>query len=266
MAWAAAGSRHGQTCSRRGEPCRRLPSPDPRRPQFPADMTRCPGGLTRVGVAEQPQAAIRHGADVGPPDRAERHEGPVPVGPLVGAVPAGFGTDRVARMVASVGFAVRGDRAVDRTFAVPTARSSRHKPHSTRALALGLALPGGLQDRNWTLTCGAKGTRTPGLLDANQTLFQLSYSPRMSPQGYPLPTELDAAVTQVRPSQFLLEQARQTAVGEGLAAGLAGGTVLEGGVGERDLLDGVAAHRAFLAGPAMHPQAALLLALQVGGG
>jgi hypothetical protein len=28
-------------------------------------------------------------------------------------------------------------------------------------------------------TCGAKGTRTPGLLDANQTLFQLSYSPEM---------------------------------------------------------------------------------------
>ena len=28
--------------------------------------------------------------------------------------------------------------------------------------------------------CGAKGTRTPGLLDANQTLFQLSYSPEMS--------------------------------------------------------------------------------------
>src|SRR6516165_2305777 len=31
------------------------------------------------------------------------------------------------------------------------------------------------------LTRGAKGTRTPGLLDANQTLFQLSYSPEMSP-------------------------------------------------------------------------------------
>jgi hypothetical protein len=27
---------------------------------------------------------------------------------------------------------------------------------------------------------GAKGTRTPGLLDANQTLFQLSYSPEIS--------------------------------------------------------------------------------------
>src|SRR5215470_8133279 len=36
-------------------------------------------------------------------------------------------------------------------------------------------------DRNWALTCGgAKGTRTPGLLVANQTLFQLSYSPAWS--------------------------------------------------------------------------------------
>lgn len=35
---------------------------------------------------------------------------------------------------------------------------------------------------------GAKGTRTPGLLDANQTLFQLSYSPGgFFRQGYPLP-------------------------------------------------------------------------------
>src|SRR5689334_349709 len=31
----------------------------------------------------------------------------------------------------------------------------------------GLALLGGPQDRKWPLTCGAKGTRTPGLLDAN---------------------------------------------------------------------------------------------------
>ena len=52
--------------------------------------------------------------------------------------------------------------------------------NSTSALALGLALLRGLQDRDWPLTCGAKGTRTPGLLDANQTLFQLSYSPEMS--------------------------------------------------------------------------------------
>jgi hypothetical protein len=57
--------------------------------------------------------------------------------------------------------------SVDRTFAVPTARSSRHMPDSTPSLALGLALLRGLQDHIWPLTCGAKGTRTPGLLDAN---------------------------------------------------------------------------------------------------
>ena len=37
-----------------------------------------------------------------------------------------------------------------------------------------------------SLTCGgAKGTRTPGLLDANQTLFQLSYSPGCLPTRVP---------------------------------------------------------------------------------
>jgi hypothetical protein len=75
--------------------------------------------------------------------------------------------------------------AVDRAFAVPTARSSRHMPDSTPTLALGLALLRGLQDRKWPLTCGAKGTRTPGLLDANQTLFQLSYSPECLPTRVP---------------------------------------------------------------------------------
>src|ERR1700750_523552 len=52
-------------------------------------------------------------------------------------------------------------------------------------LALGMALLRGLQDRIWPLTCGAKGTRTPGLLDANQTLFQLSYSPGCLPTRVP---------------------------------------------------------------------------------
>jgi hypothetical protein len=49
-----------------------------------------------------------------------------------------------------------------------------------------------------------------------------------------------------------LEQAGHTAVGEGLAAGLAGGAVLERGIGERDLTDGVTADRAGLAGLAVH--------------
>src|SRR5215471_6584353 len=40
---------------------------------------------------------------------------------------------------------------------------------------------GGFHDHNQPVTCGgAKGTRTPGLLVANQTLFQLSYSPAWS--------------------------------------------------------------------------------------
>ena len=52
-----------------------------------------------------------------------------------------------------------------------------------------------------------------------------------------------------------LEQAGQAAVGEGLAAGLAGRAVLECGVGERDLPDRVAADQAGLAGLAVYPQA-----------
>src|SRR5436309_3688631 len=113
---------------------------------------------------------------------------------------------------------------------------------------------------------GAKGTRTPGLLDANQTLFQLSYSP-----GY-LPTRVPGAYWSGRipgrdepqvQSRRLLEQAGQAAVSQWLAAGLASRAVLQRGVGERDLLDRVAAHRAILAGPPVHAQTALLLALQV---
>ncbi len=49
-----------------------------------------------------------------------------------------------------------------------------------------------------------------------------------------------------------LEQAGHTAVGEGLTAGLAGGAVLERGVGEGDLTDRVTADRAGLAGLAVH--------------
>ncbi len=49
-----------------------------------------------------------------------------------------------------------------------------------------------------------------------------------------------------------LEQAGHAAVSERLTAGLAGGAVLERGVGERDLTDGVTADRAGLAGLAVH--------------
>src|SRR5690606_25968492 len=61
----------------------------------------------------------------------------------------------------------------------------------------------------------------------------------------------------------LREEAGQAAVGQGLAARLAGRTVLEGRVGERHLADRVAAHGALLAGARVHPQAGLLLALEV---
>ena len=77
---------------------------------------------------------------------------------------------------------------VNRTFAVPRRAGVAIARRVAPSLALGLSLLRGLQDRIWPLTCGAKGTRTPGLLDANQTLFQLSYSPASSfrPE-YPLP-------------------------------------------------------------------------------
>src|SRR5690242_5056286 len=118
----------------------------------------------------------------------------------------------------------------------------------------------------WPMTCGAKGTRTPGLLDANQTLFQLSYSPGCLPTRVPGAYWLERIPRQDKrqaQSRRLLEQAGQAAVGQRLAAGLAGRAVLQRGVGERDLLDRVATHRAILAGPPVHAQAALLLALQV---
>src|SRR6266536_3671748 len=147
-------------------------------------------------------------------------------------------------------------------------------PDSTPTLALGLALLGGPQDRIRPLTCGAKGTRTPGLLDANQMLFQLSYSPECLPTRVPGRHRLQRTLTRTSssssagssPRYRLLEQAGQAAVSEWLSAGLAGRAVLQRRVGERDFTDGAAAHRTLLAGPAVDPQAALLLALQVGCG
>ena len=113
---------------------------------------------------------------------------------------------------------------------------------------------------------GAKGTRTPGLLDANQTLFQLSYSPEMSPaQGYPLPAGWSVSLAEDK-ACGLLQQPGQPPVGQEFAAGLAGRAVLQRRVGEGHLLDGVPADRALLARPAVHAQAALLLAFQVRGG
>jgi len=55
-----------------------------------------------------------------------------------------------------------------------------------------------------------------------------------------------------RPAGPSLEQAGHATVGEGLTAGLAGGAILERGVGEGDLTDRVTADRAGLAGLAVH--------------
>src|SRR5579872_369695 len=68
----------------------------------------------------------------------------------------------------------------------------------------------------------------------------------------------------VCPSAPSLEEAGEPAVGERLAARLAGGTVLQRLGGERDLTDDVAAGGAGLAGTAVHPHGALLVAFELG--
>ena len=73
-------------------------------------MAGCPLGFGGVGVADEPQAAVGHAADVGPVGRAEGEEGFVPGGALVGCVVGGFGADRVGGVVVAVGFAVGADR------------------------------------------------------------------------------------------------------------------------------------------------------------
>ena len=64
--------------------------PEPGQPQLLSDVRRCPGGLSGVAVAEQPQPTVGHGADVGAADRAEGGERLIPVGPLVRCLTAGF--------------------------------------------------------------------------------------------------------------------------------------------------------------------------------
>ena len=63
----------------------------------------------------------------------------------------------------------------------------------------------------------------------------------------------------------LTHKSGQSAVGERLAAGLAGRAVLQARVSEGDLTHGVAADRARQPGTGVHPQAGPLLALQLGG-
>jgi hypothetical protein len=87
----------------------------------------------------------------------------------------------------------------------------------------------------WPVTGGAKGTRTPGLLDANQTLFQLSYSPMYLQTSVPAPRG-EPGGKRIWPNgaqlAALLEQAGQAAICQRLAARLAGRTVLQSRVGE----------------------------------
>src|SRR5262249_59464127 len=70
---------------------------------------------------------------------------------------------------------------VDRIFAEPTPAHNG----SLTPLAPSLAPNRSSQDRIVPLTCGAKGTRTPGLLHAMQALYQLSYSPSAAASGLP---------------------------------------------------------------------------------
>ena len=67
---------------------------EPGQPQLFPGMAGCPGGLRRVGVADQPQPPVGHGPDVGLVGRAEDREGFVPGGPLVRCFRAGLGTER----------------------------------------------------------------------------------------------------------------------------------------------------------------------------
>ena len=67
---------------------------EPGQPQLFPGMAGCPGGLRRVGVADQPQPPVGHGPDVGLAGRAEDREGFVPGGPLVRCFLAGLGTER----------------------------------------------------------------------------------------------------------------------------------------------------------------------------
>src|SRR4051794_38885492 len=60
---------------------------------------------------------------------------------------------------------------------------------------------------------------------------------------------------------WLAQQLGEPAVGERLAAGLAGGAVLQRGVGEADLAHGVAADRTGQPGTGVHLQPRALLAL-----
>ena len=64
-----------------------------------ADVSRRPGGLDRVGVAQVQQGAVGHAAHVGAVGGAEGGQGLVPGGPQVGGGGDGLGADGLGRVV-----------------------------------------------------------------------------------------------------------------------------------------------------------------------
>jgi hypothetical protein len=87
-----------------------------------------PGGLSGVGVAEQPQPSVGQGPDAGSAGRAEGGECLVPGGPLGGCPVAGFGADGVAGMLIAVHFPVGGDHG---GLVLPIAAGGRADGHGT---------------------------------------------------------------------------------------------------------------------------------------
>src|ERR1019366_4720704 len=68
-----------------------------------------PGGLGGVGVADEPEPAVGHAADIRPVYRAEGEERLVPGGTLIRRVAGGLGADRVIRVFIGVGLPVDAD-------------------------------------------------------------------------------------------------------------------------------------------------------------
>src|SRR3954447_7741190 len=95
-----------------------------------------------------------------------------------------------------------------------------------------------------------RGARAPGRTGSRSTIGFLT---------------LRHPSVRARAARRLLEELGEAAVGQGLAAGLAGRAVLQARVGEADLADDVAADRALLTGAPVHGEVGLLLALQLTG-
>ena len=117
---------------------------EPGEPQFFPVVPGCPGCLGGVCVAEQPQAPVGHGPDVGVTGRAEGGECLVPGRSLAGLGVRGLGPDRVIGVVVAVHFLVGADRGGLVLPAVPGGRAGGHR---TRAV---IAQVGGCWARWWS--------------------------------------------------------------------------------------------------------------------